>query len=92
MRAVIAALAIAALAMSCASEGDGPAERPPPPAVLSPAEAAPLSNLERSLLTCTSDTSCPRGSHCALGACAYECATDADCVHGRSCDVKGRCR
>ena len=71
--------------LSCAPSGDGPE----PPAPVPPAA---LSTLDQSLVTCRADGDCPRGAHCALGACAYECAHDADCVHGRTCDATGRCR
>jgi hypothetical protein len=91
MKTRIAILLIALFAWSCTSGGD-PAGPPAPAAPMSTSEAAALSNLDRSLVTCRDDGDCPRGAHCALAACAYECASDTDCVHGRSCDTKGRCR
>lgn len=81
------ALAAALWVLAACTSSDPPAPRP-----LSSAEAAALANLDRSLLTCTIDSSCPRGSHCALGACSYECSADTPCAPDLTCDPTGRCR
>jgi hypothetical protein len=104
MKYAIVVIITCLLALSCSSEGEGPADQPAVPAATAPcagaadadltcaSDAAALANLDRSLVTCHDDGDCPRGAYCALSACAYECARDTDCVHGRTCDARGRCR
>jgi hypothetical protein len=40
---------------------------------------------------CQLDADCPRGDHCALGVCTYDCQTDHDCSSGDVCDSRGYC-
>jgi hypothetical protein len=42
-------------------------------------------------LACASDTDCPCGSRCELGACTYDCRGDSECPSGQVCDERGRC-
>ncbi|MDQ3266963.1 MAG: hypothetical protein M3Y59_25475 [Myxococcota bacterium] len=40
---------------------------------------------------CALDADCPRGDHCALGACTHQCISDRDCTNGEVCSNRGRC-
>jgi hypothetical protein len=40
---------------------------------------------------CAVDADCPRGDHCALGACVHRCISDRDCSGGEVCSNRGRC-
>jgi hypothetical protein len=90
----IHAVALACIALAstagCADEDDHDAASQ---SVVTPSVCHDPTELDAvdAFLACASDTDCPCGSRCELGACTYDCRSNSNCASGQVCDDRGRC-